>query len=217
MADLSTISANNPAGTETPTLGDNRIRALADAVINSFFVEHALAGEHKVGIGALASRPAAGHAGRFWILTETGLSADLQYDTGAAWVTLTSLNTIGTYATNLATHQASNPIDHAAQSITHVAIKSGDIRVKHFVAGSSDGASAANLVNGGNADALHIHTAVSLGAQQVVEYTECNGTGAWTEMVCPAGYVQTGFSVQFGSGACGRMVNAVRMYYREIS
>ena len=217
MATLDDISASNPAGSETPTLGDNRIRALADAIINSFGEEHHLDGEHKIGVGTLAERPAAGHEGRFWILTVVGLNADLQYDTGSAWVTLTSLNSIASIVEDLATHIASNPIDHAAQSITHVAIKSGDIRKKHFIAASTDPASVANLVNGGNADTLHVHTAVSLGAQQVVEYTACSGTESWTEMVCPSGYVQTGFSVKFGSGSCGRMLNAARMYYKELT
>jgi hypothetical protein len=156
MAALNDISASDPAGTETPTLGDNRIRAVVAKLKEWAAIEHNLAGPHTILVGSLANRPAAGYTGRFYILTTTGLSTELQYDTGAAWVTLTSLGNITSLVANLATHIAANPVDHPTASVTSAKIADGNIKKRHLD-GGTDNTSIAALVEAGSADALHGH------------------------------------------------------------
>jgi len=158
MAGLNDVSSSNPPGTETPTQGDDRIRALTAKVIEFAAIAHTLAGKHKFGHGSLANRPAAGNAGDVYILEVAGLLAEWQYDTGSAWVTLSSKNDIADFLSSLSTHQAANPIDHPSNSITAAKIIAGAILKKHLE-GGSDGASIAALVGGASADSLHTHPA----------------------------------------------------------
>ncbi len=158
MAGLNDISSSDPAGTEAPSFGDNRIRAIVAKLKEAFAVEHALTGVHGILSGSLAERPAFGNKGRLYILVTAGVATELQWDTGAAWANLTSNQTVVGYLDLLAVHIAANPIDHPVQSVTHTHIKSGDIKKKHLD-GSADNTSIAALVNGANADAFHVHAA----------------------------------------------------------
>lgn len=196
MAGLDDINPTDPAGTETPTLGDNRIRALAAKTIEAFALEHALAGEHTFLIGSAAQRPAAGHAGRFFILTAAGVAVELQYDTGSAWVTLTSNQAIIDQDGDLATHIAANPIDHPDDSVTAAKILAGAILAKHLDA-TSGNASIAALVNGSNADAFHVHASTD---QNIAKFTS---SATWT---CPAGITLVEFQ-GWGSGGGGGYCN----------
>uniref|UniRef100_A0A6M3IFK1 Uncharacterized protein n=1 Tax=viral metagenome TaxID=1070528 RepID=A0A6M3IFK1_9ZZZZ len=156
MAGLNDVSSSNPAGTEVPTSGDDRIRALTYKVIEFAAIAHTLDGKHKFSRGPLASRPAAGNSGDLYILEVAGLLAELQYDTGSAWVTLTSRNNISDFLGSLSAHQTANPIDHPSSSVTAAKILAGAIQKKHLE-GGSDGASISALVDGSSADALHVH------------------------------------------------------------
>lgn len=193
MAGLDDINPTNPAGNETPTLGDNRIRALAAKIIEAFGIEHALAGEHTFLVGSAAQRPAAGHEGRFFILTAAGVAVELQYDTGSAWVNITSNQTTTGQSEDLAAHIAANPIDHPDDSVTSAKILAGNILAKHLDAASGN-ASIAALVDGSNADALHIHASTD---QNIAKFTS---SATWT---CPAGITLVEFEGWAGGGGGG--------------
>jgi hypothetical protein len=156
MADLTSINAQQPAGNETPTLGDDRIRALEAAILGFALLEHDLNGRHLFPHGPLASRPAYGNDGRIYILETAGLLPELQYDNGTSWVTITSLNNIAAVLYGLAAHIASNPATHAPGSINSSLIAVGNILKKHLD-GGSDNVVISALVDGASADALHSH------------------------------------------------------------
>jgi hypothetical protein len=193
MAGLDDINPNDPAGNETPTLGDNRIRALAAKIIEAFEVEHNLAGPHTILVGSSAQRPAAGYAGRIYILTAAGVAVELQYDTGSAWVSLTSNQTIIDYAAGLAVHIAASPIDHPNGSVTQIKIAPSAILKKHLD-GSGDNTTLENLVNGGNADTFHVHASTD---QNLAVFTS---SGIWT---CPDGIILVLFEGSGGAGGGG--------------
>lgn len=99
MADLSTISATDPADAEVVSQGASRIRALCDAIKTSFGLgsgsgtqtaEHFLKGMHKFPAGdgtfpGLPGAPAAGNANRMFFDTT---NPRVLRDNGAAWVML---------------------------------------------------------------------------------------------------------------------------------
>jgi hypothetical protein len=89
MADLSTLDATSPVGSDALSGADDRIRETRLATKTSFNVEHALAGAHAFLSGNQGARPAAGTAGRIYLNTT---DTRLERDTGAAW---TFLNAIG--------------------------------------------------------------------------------------------------------------------------
>lgn len=166
MAGLEDIDASNPHGSESPTQGDNRIRELASKLLESFGVEHHLAGEHSFGIGSLGERPSVGHEGRFYIQTSGVVETELYYDNGSAWIQLTSnqdfvdlLDAIGGEGVDLLSiHKAATPIDHPNDSVRYNHIESAAIIKRHLMGGVSI-ASLAGLVDGSDiADELHLHS-----------------------------------------------------------
>jgi hypothetical protein len=156
MSGLNDLNVNYPAASQTPTLGDDYIRALTAKLKEWAAIEHSLAGPHTLLHGVLASRPAYGNSGRIYILEVAGVAREIQMDTGSAWVTLTSNQTLVTYVADLATHIAASPIDHPSSSVTSAKIAWGAILAKHLDS-SGSASSIAALVNGGDADALHEH------------------------------------------------------------
>lgn len=156
MAGLNDLSSLVPAGTETPTMGSSRIRAIIAKVKEWAGIEHSLAGPHTFLHGPLSSRPAAGYEGRIYILEEVGLAKEIQKDTGSAWETITANQDIATLVADLASHVLGDPLPHADGSVTAAKILAGAIVKKHLEGGVSI-ASIAALVNGGSADDLHTH------------------------------------------------------------
>ena len=149
MAGLNDINPTNPLGSELLSLGDDRIRAVVAKIIECIGAEHSLLGYHKLPCGTLAARPSFGNRGRLYVLETAGLAAELQYDSGTAWVTLTR-NQIGdATAGGLAAHRAAIPIDHPDGSVQHMAIAAGNILAKHLNGSIPDDLrSLAGLVNG---------------------------------------------------------------------
>lgn len=188
MADLTTLDSAQPAGSETPTQGDDRERETRDKTKGSFNLEHYLDGKHKIPI--LASLPAFGSAGRLVWKQTSGVADELWGDTGSAWTKLTTNQQMIDYIASLATHAAVNPIDHPNNSIDYLKIIAGAIRKKHLD-GGTDNASINNLVNGGNADNLHYHGG--------------GGTGYWTSVSVNTIYQATtdGMVVGFSEIASG--------------
>ena len=98
MADLSTLDATAPAGTDAVSGGDDAIRATRDAVKTSFggtdsgtgtqASEHFLKGFHKFPMGNQAAKPTAGNAGRIYVDTTLGY---IERDTGSAWAMLNAM------------------------------------------------------------------------------------------------------------------------------
>lgn len=154
MAGLDDLDATNPAGSSSPTTGDDEIRATKAKTKEYAAAEHAGDGKHKFPI--LASLPAFGTAGRLVIKTTPGVQDELWYDTGAMFIKLTSNQSVIDYIANLTTHAASNPIDHVDNSITKNKIAASEIVYKHL-AGGATVTSIAALVNTANADTLHKH------------------------------------------------------------
>ena len=161
MAGLDDLNPNTPLGLATPTEGDNELRAIKSKVREFAGVEHALDGKHKFPVVAVL--PAFGTAGRLVVKTTIGVADELWYDTGTAWVKITSNQDVITYTSSfgLLTHKTANPIDHPDNSITYLKILAGEIRHKHLGGGTSD-ASIAALVNALNADALHTHSTAGI-------------------------------------------------------
>lgn len=95
MADLSTISATDPADGEAVSQGASRIRTLVEATKTSFDVEHTLTGAHSFLNGAPASRPAAATAGRVFFDTT---NKRLELDSGSAWSILHAVGPTVTYS-----------------------------------------------------------------------------------------------------------------------
>jgi hypothetical protein len=158
MAGLNDLIATNPPGTETPTLGDDRIRALTAKLIEWAAIEHSLAGPHTFLHGVLSSRPAYGNSGRIYILEVAGVAREIQMDTGAAWVSITSNQALVAVIAGLAAHLIASPLDHPSSSVTSAKIAAGAILKNHLASGLAATTIAA-LVSGGSADALHTHPA----------------------------------------------------------
>ncbi len=156
MAGLDDLDVNQPAGLETPKFGDNRIRALIAKLKEWAAVEHSLAGPHTILSGDIASRPAAGNAGRFYVLAVTGVAKELQRDTGTAWETITSNEDLLEVVVGLAAHIAATTLDHPTGSVTAAKIGLGAVLAYHLNSGLA-GTSIAALVSAGSADALHTH------------------------------------------------------------
>src|SRR5262249_27504396 len=100
---LDTLDPNRPLDGDAISLGDDAIRETRQAMIDSFKVEHALGGVHKIPLGNTAARPSAGVAGRLYLNTDSGL---IEVDNGSVWVAnrasipMTALSMTGTVAPN---------------------------------------------------------------------------------------------------------------------
>lgn len=96
---LADLDITKPDGaTEPVAVLDDYQREAKEATINSFIVEHSLAGPHAFLSGDTAARPVPGYAGRFYINTET---KTIQMDNGAGWTDLIHYYTrvkVGTFA-----------------------------------------------------------------------------------------------------------------------
>lgn len=159
MAGLEGLDSASPTGSEFIREGDNAIRELKAALLAFAGLAHHLDGSHKIGVGALSSRPAAGKVGNLWVLTVSGVAVELQYDTGTAWSNLTSNQTIVDYVTSLTTHSTATTLSHPDSSVTMAKIAAGALAKKHFD-GSTEATSVASLVDGTSADSLHTHAAL---------------------------------------------------------
>lgn len=138
MAGLEAYDENTPAGGDNVNQGDNKIRELAQKTKASVDIEHHLSGEHNIPHGTTGDKPAATKDGRLFILENSGAEVELQYANGTAWTALsknqivTDMQTdITTLQSDLTTHEAANPIDHPASSITYDKIAYGEIRRGH--------------------------------------------------------------------------------------
>lgn len=117
MAGLEDIAAGVPSDSENASLGAGRIRALTEKTKDSMELEHHLAGEHKIMSGGIAVRPSFGHSGRLFINTSSS-SAELEYDTGNQWASLTKNTEFVAAGATLTTHMTEAVIDHPNQSVT---------------------------------------------------------------------------------------------------
>ncbi len=156
MAGLNDLDADYPKGAETPTLGDNRIRAIIAKLKEWAAIEHSLAGPHTILSGDIASRPAFGNAGRLYVLAVPGISKEIQRDTGTAWETITSNEDLLEVVVGLAAHIAATTLDHPTGSVTAAKIGLGAVLANHLNS-SLAATSIAALVSAGSADALHTH------------------------------------------------------------
>jgi hypothetical protein len=86
--DLSDLDILVPAASDPVSGGDDAIRDTRRQVRNWADIEHARTGEHTFVVGAPASRPAVGNAGRIWIDTT---NKRLERDDGSAWNILHSV------------------------------------------------------------------------------------------------------------------------------
>lgn len=91
MADLSTLDATAPVGSDALSGADDRIRETRLATKTSFNVEHALAGAHAFLSGAVAARPSAATSGRLYLNTTDNR---IERDTGSAWNILHAVNIV---------------------------------------------------------------------------------------------------------------------------
>jgi hypothetical protein len=199
MAGLDDLDPSSPAGNALLSGGAAEIRLVITKLIEAYTAEHAGAGPHTIPAGPIAARPSPSYGGRFYILTVAGVAAELQYDTGSAWVTLTTNQSMINYADNLSNHLSASVIDHPDESVTSAKIKAGDIVKKHLMGGVNTD-SLALLVNGGDANPLHTHTWDSQAG--VTGYTLYNIAGP-TTLIVPLGVVRMWFSLLGGGGAGG--------------
>jgi hypothetical protein len=201
MAGLNDLDPTNPDNKDLLSQGALNIRLVITKLIEFAQVEHALSGEHTLPRGTIAARPAVGNAGRLYILEVVGVAKELQFDTGTAWVTLTSNQAVLDYATALSTHQTATVLDHPNSSVTAAKIKAGAILKKHLD-GGSDLDSLAVLVNGSNADAFHEHAFPA--ASGVGNKVEITSGGSWSK---PAGvdFIWISACAAGGGGGGGRV------------
>lgn len=166
MAGLETLTGDDPSGSESPTQGDNRIRELTQKVKESVSKEHSLTGYHAIPSGKVSgsvspetNRPAAGNRGRLYILAESGVAKELQYDNGSSWETITKNQIIIDEIANTSTHRSAATIDHPNKSIKKEHLDDGILAKKHFgSAFANDGTSVVNLINGSELDSSwHTH------------------------------------------------------------
>lgn len=159
MAGLESLTGDDPAGAESPTQGDNRIRELTQKAKESMSKEHTLSGIHAIMSGTATARPAAGNKGRFYVLIETGVEKELQYDNGSSWESITKNEDVVGQIADFVAHTSSNPIDHAASSVLHTHLISGILKKKHFDSTqSSNNESVSGLIDGSELDSSwHTH------------------------------------------------------------
>ena len=164
---LEALDETHPTGQEFLRSGDDDIRSLKAMLKAWVNLAHYLDGSHRIGVGPAADRPAAGKEGNIWILTTVGVATELQYDTGAAWSTLTGNQAIADYVAALAAHSAAATLDHPNESVTSGKIGLGAVLARHLDE-TLDATSLAPLVNGGDADAFHTHPALVRPASDTV-------------------------------------------------
>lgn len=159
MAGLESLTGDDPLGSESPTQGDNRIRELTQKTKESVSKEHTLSGIHAILSGTGTARPAAGNEGRFYILTESGVAKELQYDNGSSWESITKNQDVIDQIADLSTHINSNPINHADASIERDHLGTGILAKKHFgQAFINDNNAVVKLINGSELDSTwHTH------------------------------------------------------------
>lgn len=155
MAGLESLTGDDPSGGESPTQGDNRIRELTQKTKESVSKEHTLSGIHAIMSGTSTVRPAAGNEGRFYILTNSGVEKELQYDNGSTWESITKNQTVIDQITVLTNHKNSYPIDHADGSIERDHLGTGILAKKHFGIANNNN-SVKELVDGSETT-LHTH------------------------------------------------------------
>lgn len=169
MALLGTdFDADAPSGTETRSLGDNKIKDIKARLKQWAEVEHDKeTGRHKIHRGTTAplDTPV---TGQLYIKT-SGSATELYEYNGTAWVALTRNQDVITYVSNLATHAASNPIDHADSSVTGAKIASGSIAAPHLHS------SIQPLVDGSDADGLHSHASLASGIDSTHDHVGGDG------------------------------------------
>lgn len=151
-----TVGSHGLAAFTNPSNGDSLDATVVkanDNSIRSAYVNHDSDTGIHVQSSLLASRPAAGTAGRKWLTTDTG-SVKLFYDTGSAWVEITpSTATTATTATTLAT----------ARNINGVSFNgSADITVP-AAAGTLTGSTLAAGVTGSSLTGLGTLTGLTMG------------------------------------------------------
>lgn len=201
---LDTYDQDTPIGTSSLAQGDNKVRELAQKTCASVEEEHNLNGKHNFPHGSLGQRPAAGNAGRIYIVDDpVAGTVYIQYDNGTAWSTLVSVSSSGLTVDQvdaaLDTHAAATPIDHpslsvteaklAAGAVTNAKIGNGALRRVHFDSADSDPQGAvSSLVDGSEIGAsFHTHAA-GAGASGITFLaniaTVANGAGStsWTNL-----------------------------------
>lgn len=199
MSGLNDLDPASPDGKDLLSGGDNAIRLIISKLIEFAAVEHAMTGEHTFGSGSIAQRPAAGFSGRLYILIVAEVAAELQYDDGTDWVTLTSNQIVIGYASNLASHIAASVIPHADESVTASKIREGAILMRHLKEGTGAG-TLEKLIDGSDANELHTHSGgAESGANGMIVY---DTAGAHT-LVVPAGVVRMYFTYIGGGGGGG--------------
>lgn len=160
MAGLETLDHNEPTGSRALSDGDDAIRETRQKTKESVDKEHTLEGYHTFPMGTISQIPAPDSAqkGRLYaLLDEDGVNpSELWMWDGAQWLAFTRNQQTASNTTTISTHQSSNPIDHANESITRDKLLSGLLVKKHFISGSSDNGIVDELVDG-SVTTLHTH------------------------------------------------------------
>lgn len=164
-----------PAGSESPTLGDNNIRDVKARVQDWANIEHdGGTGGHKIPRGA--TLPSATVVGQLYI--KTGTFDELYEYNGTAWNKITSNQDVATYSADLTTHEALTDLTlsggHATDSVRSGTIKAGEIGQGHLYAAGDKVTPLADLVNGSaNGNTYHTH---GLAAPTTVDFVSTNPT-----------------------------------------
>ena len=197
MPGLDDLNENTPTGLNSPTLGDNELRAIKAKIKEYASVEHAYDGKHKFPVVAILPINSPG-SNRLVVKTTIGQLDEIYYDTGTAWIKITRNNEIAGVVSDLLAHTLYNPIDHVDGSITTAKLNNdcvtadkignGAIQCHHLDATQAiyPDFSTAALVNGSDLDATwHTHSQYS--ANSGIQFLSSallvgSGTGdiAWT-------------------------------------
>jgi len=156
MSGLESIDETKPLPNSDPKKFDDELRALKAALNEYALVRHYLSGELKIPSGSLAQRPTSLKEGDAYILQTPNVEDEFQRVKNGVWETLTKNQILVNYIANLLAHKDAAVIDHPNESVTSAKIDKGAILKSHL----DDAAAAVSikaLVDGSNADALHVH------------------------------------------------------------
>lgn len=162
MAGLNDLDASTPAGSSTPTQGDDELRAIKAKVKEYAAIEHAYDGKHK--FPKYVTLPANDANSRRVVIKDnsgTGKADELYYDNGSSWIKITTNQDVVDMADDLTAHETLADLTqvggHAAGSVKAATIAASAIVKKHVMGGGDTG-SIADVFNGStNGDNWHTH------------------------------------------------------------
>jgi hypothetical protein len=94
---------------------------------------------------------------------------------------------------------------------------SGTLPVGNGGTGVTSAGSSGNVLKSNGSSWASSSLSITFGSEQSAEISYCSGPNVPVDLKAPAGSVLTGVAVEPNTGACGRLSNYFKIYYRSIS